>query len=138
MSKRAFDVDLDEYIAGRRGGGFLRSILSGKSGSSEGQVSLHPEVETYDDRGAPAKEAVSDPAPVAKQGFFSRIFGPKEDDAPIDMSLASPDLHADMKEVARITLRVIKMLPPEQLDSFKRNPDFDRLKEILRKHSLIK
>lgn len=86
-----------------------------------------------------------------KQGFFKKLFSlfKSPDYEEVEQSLvqqdlaktrtpASSELTQDMKEVAKITLEVIKMLPPEKLDDLKRDPIFSKLKEVLKKNNLIK
>lgn len=47
-------------------------------------------------------------------------------------------LKEDLKEISKITLKVLKNLPKEKIDSFKNTEDFDKFKTILRKHDMIK
>jgi hypothetical protein len=44
----------------------------------------------------------------------------------------------DMRDLAKMTLFVIKQLPPERLKEFKQSTDFTDLKEILKKYKFIK
>lgn len=44
----------------------------------------------------------------------------------------------DMKTIAAISTKVMKMLPPEKMKEFKEGEDFAKFKEILRKRELIK
>jgi len=44
----------------------------------------------------------------------------------------------DMKEVARIALTVLRKMPPELVKEFKSTPDYEKFKELLRKHNMIK
>ncbi|MEK6874405.1 MAG: hypothetical protein AABX52_01500 [Nanoarchaeota archaeon] len=50
----------------------------------------------------------------------------------------SYDTKEDMREVTKIFLKTLERLPPEELGRFKRSEDFDRLKILLKKHSVIK
>jgi len=44
----------------------------------------------------------------------------------------------DLRDIAKITLYLIKQLPPERLKEFKQSTDWTDFKEILKKYSLIK
>ncbi|MEM4263954.1 MAG: hypothetical protein QW666_03625 [Candidatus Woesearchaeota archaeon] len=44
----------------------------------------------------------------------------------------------DLKNLAKITLFVIKQLPKERMEQFKQSSDFTDLKEMLKKYKLIK
>ncbi len=138
MGRRDFDSDMDEYLASRNGSFLRRMFSSSKPAEAHAppKQDLHPAMEPYDDGASAAAAQHETPR---KPGFFSRLFGGSADETvTVDVSAPSSDALADLKEVARITLKVIKMLPPEQLDGFKRNADFDRFKEILKKHHLVK
>lgn len=47
-------------------------------------------------------------------------------------------MQKDMKDLAKITLFVVKQLPPERLAEFKQSSDFSDLKKLLQKYKLIK
>lgn len=88
----------------------------------------------------------NEPERVEKRGFFSRLFGCSETkDDYKELKTSSPEAEKplspevqDLKEIARIALDVIKMLPPKELSDFKQSTKFSRLKDILRKYGLIK
>lgn len=44
----------------------------------------------------------------------------------------------DIRDLAKMTLFVIKQLPPERMEQFKQSSDFNDLKELLKKYKLIK
>jgi hypothetical protein len=48
------------------------------------------------------------------------------------------DLEEDLKTIAKITTYVMKQLPAEQLQEYKKSRDFGTFKEILKKRNLIK
>lgn len=69
-------------------------------------------------------------------GFFSKLFGSSKIE---EMPEIKVDASAeDLKEIAKITLKALKMLPPEQITAFKNTEDYSKLKEILKKHNMIK
>lgn len=47
-------------------------------------------------------------------------------------------LKAETRQTLKIIHKWISRLPPEQIDAFKRSPDFDRYKELLEKYNLLK
>jgi hypothetical protein len=89
-----------------------------------------------------------------RDGLFSRLFAlirgrPKEDsygdDIPEDVvaqamgeNQRNEDLIKDTRLVLKSIHRWLGKLPPEQIESFKRSPDFIRYKELLDKYGLIK
>ncbi len=81
--------------------------------------------------------------------FFSLVFGGKRASAPEDFSEDIESVESVefdeaelLKQETRATLRVIhkwiSRLSPEQIDAFKRSPDFIRYKELLQKYNLTK
>ena len=44
----------------------------------------------------------------------------------------------DVKELARVSANILRLLPPEKLEEFKRGNDFKSYKDILKKHQIIK
>ncbi len=44
----------------------------------------------------------------------------------------------ELRDLAQISLGVIRQLPDEELKLFKQSPEFAKLKEILKKHHLIR
>ncbi|MBN1175977.1 hypothetical protein JXA48_05015 [Candidatus Woesearchaeota archaeon] len=47
-------------------------------------------------------------------------------------------LKAETRQTLKIIHKWISRLPPEQIDAFKRSPDFNRYKELLEKYNLLK
>lgn len=62
----------------------------------------------------------------------------QEEEGRIREMVAKEIMLKDMRDIAKITLYVIKQLPPERLKEFKQSSDWTDLKEILKKHKLIK
>ena len=104
---------------------------------------LHPIVHPYK-KEEPMEQAKS---PMEQEyekkgwfsGFMSKLFG--EEAQPADEAApAAPanDAVADLKEVARISLQVMKKMPADLVREFKESPDYEKFKAILRKHNLAK
>jgi hypothetical protein len=89
-----------------------------------------------------------------REGLFSRLFAllrgrPREDeygdDIPPEVVAGAIGEHQKNEDLIKETRLVLKSLhrwlgklPPEQIESFKRSPDFVRYKELLDKYGLIK
>ena len=86
-----------------------------------------------------------------REGLFSRllsIFSRSSNDEPVmdeDMLGSEPveldeheQLKAETRAVLKVTHKWLSRLPPEQIDAFKRSPDFTRYRELLEKYGLIK
>lgn len=89
-----------------------------------------------------------------REGLFSRLFSlirgrPKEEDYDEDIpqevvtqAIGENQKNEDLIKETRLVLKSIHRwlgkLPPEQIESFKRSPDFTRYKELLDKYGLIK
>lgn len=78
-------------------------------------------------------------------GFFERIIKifrvssineEEVDEFEEEMTTAPED--DEVKEVLRITVKWLKMLPPEDIEEVKSSNDFVRYKELLKKYNLIK
>ncbi|MEM4240099.1 MAG: hypothetical protein QXM31_03650 [Candidatus Woesearchaeota archaeon] len=155
MTRGEFERELEQYISQRRRAKFrfpdVFGAFKGKKKMTEPE--LPPEVQKYDE-GSPAEAPETMPgeeeAPEEpKKGVMTKILeslglvggGKKEEQIPAEQvkeMLAKDEHLQDMKEIAKIALLVTKKLPPEQLSEFKASPEFERLKELLRKHQLIK
>lgn len=79
--------------------------------------------------------------------LFSVLFGKKEsfdeEEVPLDeVDAQIADEHRKLRDETRATLKLIhkwiSKLSPEQIDAFKRSPDFERYKELLKRYDLIK
>ena len=132
-SKLQFNKDLEEYISEKKKTRILHNIMQSIKMESN-KIKLNPALETYD---APAPKQISSPdEEKPKKGFLARLFSPEEEEPNMAEQLNA--MRSDMKQLAKITLDVIKKMPPQEVASFKQSDDFAVLKEILRKNSLIK
>ena len=95
------------------------------------------------------EDVSSDPDFVEKKSWFSnlmeKVFGPDEDELvpeavgeEVTNVVPSDELQTDMRNLAEISLGIIRRLPQRTLEDFKSSDDFGQFKEILRKHSIIK
>lgn len=139
MDRKELDKDLDEYIAERKRshgfGSFFSFLKKDKSVSKD--VELPPAVEAYHEEEVEEQQG--------KQGWFSRLFRRDElresneectvAEQPV---VSETDLKKDMKAVAMAALQAIKQMPSEQRDEFKKTYEFSQLKDILKKHNLIR
>lgn len=119
-----FDKELDDYLSARRRTnikGFIKDIFK----PTEKKVEIPEDVEVYQ-------------SGEAKEPLIKRMFSKKENDEAIAAKVEAEDAVADMKEIAKIALVAIKELPDDRLASFKKGAEFDRLKELLKKHDLIR
>jgi hypothetical protein len=157
MARGEFEKELEQYIGQRRKARFKFPDVFGalKRKKKMPEPELHPEVQKYEE-GSPAEipEAMpgeeEEASPEQRKGVMTKLLeslglvGGKEktpENLPaeeVQQMLAKDEISQDMKEIAKIALLVIKKLPPEQMSEFKTSPEFDRLKELLRKHQLIK
>lgn len=62
----------------------------------------------------------------------------EEEEGRIKEMVAKELMLKDMRDMAKITLYVIKQLPPERLKEFKQSTDWTDLKELLKKYKFIK
>jgi hypothetical protein len=157
MARGEFEKELEYYIAQRRKAKIKFSGIFSpfKSRKKMPETALPPEIQKYDAT-SPAEPAVSIPGEddsgyQPKKGVFTRMLeglglvSAEKEEKPADIPaeevrqmLVKDDITQDTKEIAKIALAAIKHLPPEQLTAFKSGPEFARLKELLKKHSLIK
>ncbi len=127
---REFEKDMEEYLRARKKAGFnIKEILKGLFPKKQPErVELHEEVEVYEEE-------------APKESVITKLFKKKEEPPHEELlraKMQADDAVADMKEIAKIALSMIKQLPDEQLRAFKNSPDFEKLKTILKKHELIK
>ena len=155
MIRGEFERELEQYIAQRRRAKIkFPNIFSWFKPKKKKmpETQLPPEIVKYEE-GSPAEPLETLPGEeeeLPKKGVFTKILetlglvtvekkGPEQVPAEeVQKLLAKDELGQDTKEIAKIALSVIKQLPPEQLSAFKASPEFARLKELLRKHQLIK
>ncbi len=133
MARDEFERDMHEYLRARRRAGLnIKEILKGLIPKRKPEkIEMPEEIEVYDEK----EEAPKAP----KEGVFAKMF--KKEPAQEEIMQAQmqvEDTITDMKEVSKITLNMIRQLPDEELRKFKQSPDFERLKNILKKHELIK
>jgi hypothetical protein len=62
----------------------------------------------------------------------------EEEEGRIKEMVAKELMLKDMRDMAKITLYVVKQLPPERLKEFKESTDWTDLKELLKKYDFIK
>ncbi len=127
----------------------MDSYLSQRRKSDWGFFSkpvLHPTVHPYKNKEMKEESTVeSSESTEQKKGWLSgmvdKLFGEAADeDVPAEAvsQVTSTDASADLKELARISLAVMKKMPGDLVHEFKQSADYDRFKELLRKHQLIK
>ncbi|MBI4146189.1 hypothetical protein HY489_02520 [Candidatus Woesearchaeota archaeon] len=130
MVKGEFERELEQYLHARKSSSWnikrWFSSLVPKAKPRE-TIELPQEVEVYEE---PEKEE-------KKQTFLERILPSRKEETTLAQMQAESAVQ-DMKEVAKITLGMIKQLPDEQLKTFKQSQEFEKLKHILRKHELIR
>lgn len=155
-SREEFERELEQYIAQRNKGSFsLQKLLKGLKPQKKmpEEVQLPSEAEEYkEEEPTPEEQSeqpTEEPAPEEpvpdKKGAVTRLLEkiglvskeePEEEG--VKELIEQDETKDDLKEVAKITLAIIKQLPEEQLKAFKNSPDFERMKTIFRKHGLIK
>lgn len=104
---------------------------------------IEDEIETVDE----AVEELEEKRDGLLRRLFKRLFGIKEEDVEedIDVDLVRSQIeqaHSDLKDETRIVLKSVhkwlSKLPRDQIDSFRRSPDFIKYKELLEKYDLIR
>ena len=153
MTREEFEKELDQYIAQRRRAKIRFPDIGRMFAAKHKKMpepELPPEIQKYEeDTPAEIPEAMPGEDVQPQKGFFTKLLESlglvtteeKAEEVPaeqVQQMLAKDNLAQDTKEIAKIALSIIKQLPPEQLASFKAGPEFSRLKELLRKHQLIK
>ena len=134
--KQELKREIEGYISERRkGSGLFKNLFKQEPKKEE---PLHPTVKPYEEeRAGPASEMEKEYEQEQKKGFFASIFGgftaKEEEPAKTDS-----EAEQDLKEIARISLHMLKQMPGELIHNFKQTPDYERFKELLRKHQLIK
>jgi len=126
MGKGEFDRDMGDYLRARRRPS-IKDLIERVFPKKKKDVEMPEAVEVYHEGDKPQEKKFS---------FFKKGEPSEEIIARAEMRVE--DTLTDMKETARIALSAVKQLPDEQLRNFKRSPEFERLKEILKKHDLIK
>ncbi len=153
MVRGEFEKEMEQYIAQRRRAKIMLPDFLNmfKRKKKMPEPELPPEIQKYEE-GSPAEPPETMPGEEEaepEKGVVTKILesvglvGGKKTPDPLSQKqvqqmLAKDELSKDMKEIAKIALHITKKLPPEQLSEFKASPEFERLKELLRKHQLIK
>ncbi|MBI4145184.1 hypothetical protein HY493_03180 [Candidatus Woesearchaeota archaeon] len=134
--------EMDTYISQRR------KSEGWSMFKKQAQPALHPTVQPYK-KEEPMQAPVETEYEQSKKGWFSgfmnKLFGeeqPSEDvpqsEAQSQMAPSHEETINDLKEIARISLGVMKQMPGEAVREFKATPDYEKFKDILRKHKLIR
>lgn len=154
MTRGEFEKELEHYIAQRRKAKGIPRLFGGFKPKKKMEPELPPEVQKYDET-TPAEIPETMPGEddyPEKKGFFTKILesmglvsvdgaAEKPKDLPageVQQMLVKDEVAQDFKEVAKIALSVVKQLPDDRLTGFKSSQEFARLKELLKKHQLIK
>lgn len=167
-NKEDLEKELTEYLSGRKKKkidimGAIKGLMPKPTPLP---VQLPPEIETYGEpEEKPANSMLieeADPESLEEeitgrkksiwQSIIEKIkFKPykkkpdKKDlqieeveEARIKEMVAKELMIKDMRDLAKITLYVIKQMPPQQLKEFRESTDWTDLKEILKKYKFIK
>ncbi|RJQ19033.1 hypothetical protein C4580_05635 [Candidatus Woesearchaeota archaeon] len=130
MARGEFEKDLDEYLHARKRSGInIKALLDRLTPKPKPKpIAIPEQVEVYDKQSEP------------KENFVQKLFKreQKQDASLLQAELRAEDAISDMKEMAKISLGMLRQLPDDQLKTFKNSSDFERLKVILKKHELIK
>lgn len=131
--KEDFEQDLDDYLQARKRARFdikrfLKQLVPEKQPT---RVDVPEDVEVYEQQDQPTQQPKSQP-------FLKKFFKKEDAEELARANMKAEDAIADLKEVSKITLNIIKELPDDNLMHVKQSPDFERLKTILKKHDLIK
>lgn len=131
--KEDFERDLDDYLQARKRARFdikrfLKQLVPEKQPA---RVDVPEDVEVYEQQDQPAQQPKGQP-------FLKKFFKKEDAEELARSNMKAEDAIADLKEVSKITLNIIKELPDDNLMHVKQSPDFERLKTILKKHDLIK
>ncbi len=152
MVRGEFEKEMEQYIAQRRRAKIkLPDFFSVFRRKKMPEPELPPEVQKYEEGSPPETLEVmpGEEEEAPKKGVVTKflesigLVGGKKtaeqlSQEQVQQMLAKDELSKDMKEIAKIALHVTKQLPPEKLSEFKASPEFERLRELLRKHQLIK
>lgn len=167
-SKDEFDKDLSEYLSGRKKKkidvmGVIKGLMPKPTPPP---VEMPPEIETYgaeeekkplepEKKEEPA-ENLEEEVEGKKRSIWQAILDrfkkkpykkeieqkdkliEEEEEGRIKEMVARELMMKDLRDISKITLYVIKQLPPERLKEFKQSTDWTDFKEILKKYKLIK
>ncbi|PIN81862.1 hypothetical protein COV11_00900 [Candidatus Woesearchaeota archaeon CG10_big_fil_rev_8_21_14_0_10_30_7] len=127
-SKTNFDKDLDDYLSQRSKTQFIHNVVQTFKSRSP-SIQLNPDIEPYEETYREEKKE------SPRRGFFARLFSGEESSVEFQEIAPSRD---DLKFIAQLALDNIKKLSVEEVELFKVSAEFERLKDILKKYSLIK
>ena len=132
MARDDFQRDMGEYLRTRKRAGFnIKTFIQDFLPKKRPEAEMPEEVEVYhaDDKPKPKKEN-------RLKKWFNKQEPPTEE--LLRTQMQAEDAITDLKEMAKITLGIVKQLPDEQLREIKQSSDFERMKTLLKKHELIK
>ncbi|MBI4139561.1 hypothetical protein HY483_01220 [Candidatus Woesearchaeota archaeon] len=163
MDERRTEVsrELDSYLSQRKSGGGWKGWFSTSNEQPQGRLNIKGSQMVQQVQEAVVQQTEQEPQAVQlsetqesqeykeasqKKTFLHKIFGglrknpSKEEAEKVEDMVVKQETDAaqDIQELARITLRVLKHLPDEELAEYKSSEDFDRMKDLLRKHKIIK
>lgn len=147
--RRQLRREMDHYLTGRRkleGGG------SWFSQKTQPQPDLHPTIHSYKTKEQAKESEKPEQSPMEADyetgkkgwisGFVGKLFGAEgevtSEDVNAQLAPGHEETMEDLKEVARISLHVMRQMPGDAIAEFKETSDYERFKDILRKHKLIK
>ncbi len=158
MGKNEFDKELGTYLSRRKKAempdiiGWLKGFIP-KPAPPPVNVSMPAEIETYEEKQTKKpeikKEIVEEPVSKNVWTFLMEklrsISLPKkpqvneeEQETKIRDIVAKEMIYKDLREISKVALIAIKKLPEEDMKEFKESAEFESLKNILKKHDLIK
>ncbi len=161
MDERRTEVsrELDSYLSQRKSGGGWKEWFSSSDEQPQGRLNIkgsqmaqqvqEPVVQEQEPQAVQISEKQDSKEykeASQKRTFLHKIFGglrknpSAEEAAKVEEIVVGQETEVvqDIQELARITLRVLKHLPDEELAEYKSSEDFDRMKDLLRKHKIIK
>jgi thiamine pyrophosphate-dependent acetolactate synthase large subunit-like protein len=155
MGRTDFDKELSNYLSRRKKGSipdvlkWIRGLMP-KPTPPPVQVNLPKEIETYEEEipkqrstetiRQDRQERQTVLSFLLEKLTFSKkpVITQEEQDTKIKEIVAKEMIQKDLQKISKIALMAIKKLPEEDMKEFKNSAEFDTLKEILKKHDLIK
>ena len=102
------------------------------------------EIQKGEEQKEEAQEEEAEVYDAAQKGWIKRflttLFGGEDGEQNFDADEIAGAITTqdDLKEVARISMNVMRMLPPERVAELKNTEDFQKFKEILKSHNLVR
>lgn len=132
--------DLSSYIASRKRKklNFKKLFAFSAEVKPYKEEKLEMAVKSIEDSEAAAK--LEKEYEAEKAGWFGSLLasiGLKKKELPKEEPAEEPALE-DLREIAKISMIVMRNLPSPVLAEFKDTPEFAKFKEILKRHNLIK